>query len=194
MLKYIIPLILFIILAVFLALGLNLNPREIPSPLLGKPAPAFSASKLQTTARDGGSAAIGMEPMRPTEEKLATADLKGQVWLFNVWASWCASCRSEHPVLNQLAQQKAVMIIGLNYKDEPEAAKRWLAQLGNPYDVSIMDQDGRIGIDWGVYGVPETFVIDKQGVIRYKHTGPVTADDVQKTFLPLIAQLQAEPS
>jgi cytochrome c biogenesis protein CcmG, thiol:disulfide interchange protein DsbE len=112
----------------------------------------------------------------------------------NVWASWCASCRSEHPVLNQLAQQKAAVIIGLNYKDEPDAAKSWLMQLGNPYDVSIMDQDGRIGIDWGVYGVPETFVIDRQGVVRYKHTGPVTPEDVQKTFLPLIIQLQAEPA
>jgi cytochrome c biogenesis protein CcmG/thiol:disulfide interchange protein DsbE len=95
-------------------------------------------------------------------------------------------------VLNQLAQTKAAVIVGLNYKDEPEAAKGWLAQLGNPYDVSIMDQDGRIGIDWGVYGVPETFVIDKQGVIRYKHTGPVTPEDVQQVFLPLIAKLQAE--
>lgn len=175
MLKYILPLILFIVLAVFLALGLNLHPSEIPSPLIGKPAPAFSAPKLQAP-----------------EEKLSPTDLKGKVWLFNVWASWCASCRSEHPVLNQLAQQKAAVIVGLNYKDEPEAAKGWLAQLGNPYDVSIMDQDGRIGIDWGVYGVPETFVIDKRGVIRYKHTGPVTPEDVQQTFLPLIAKLQAE--
>jgi cytochrome c biogenesis protein CcmG/thiol:disulfide interchange protein DsbE len=175
MLKYILPLILFIVLAVFLALGLNLHPSEIPSPLIGKPAPAFSAPKLQAP-----------------EEKLSPTDLKGKVWLFNIWASWCASCRSEHPVLNQLAQQKAAVIVGLNYKDEPEAAKGWLAQLGNPYDVSIMDQDGRIGIDWGVYGVPETFVIDKRGVIRYKHTGPVTPEDVQQTFLPLIAKLQAE--
>jgi len=192
MLKYILPLLLFIGMAIFLALGLNLNPSEIPSPLIGKPAPAFLASKLQTTARDGGSVAIGREPMRPTEEKLSPADLKGQVWLFNVWASWCASCRSEHPILNQLARQKTAIIVGLNYKDEPEAALGWLAQLGNPYDVSIMDQDGRIGIDWGVYGVPETFVIDKQGVVRYKHTGPVTPDDVQQVFLPLIATLQAE--
>jgi len=175
MLKYILPLILFIVLAVFLALGLNLHPSEIPSPLIGKPAPAFSAPKLQAP-----------------EEKLSPTDLKGNVWLFNVWASWCASCRSEHPILNQLAQQKAAIIVGLNYKDEPEAAKGWLAQLGNPYDVSIMDQDGRIGIDWGVYGVPETFVVDKRGVIRYKHTGPVTPEDVQQTFLPLIAKLQAE--
>jgi cytochrome c biogenesis protein CcmG/thiol:disulfide interchange protein DsbE len=162
-------------MAVFLALGLNLHPSEIPSPLIDKPAPAFSAPKLLAPA-----------------EKLSPTDLKGKVWLFNVWASWCVSCRSEHPVLNQLAQQKAAVIVGLNYKDEPEAALGWLAQLGNPYDVSIMDQDGRIGIDWGVYGVPETFVIDKRGVIRYKHTGPVTPEDVQQVFLPLIAKLQAE--
>ncbi len=175
MLKYILPLLLFIVLAIFLALGLNLHPSEIPSPLINKPAPAFLAPKLESP-----------------QEKLSQTDLKGKVWLFNVWASWCTSCRSEHPVLNQLARQKAAMIVGLNYKDAPEDAKRWLAQLGNPYDVSIMDQDGRIGIDWGVYGVPETFVVDKQGVIRYKHTGAVTSDDVQQIFLPLITQLQAE--
>ncbi|MGZ8190614.1 MAG: DsbE family thiol:disulfide interchange protein [Methylococcaceae bacterium] len=175
MLKYIIPLILFIIMAIFLAIGLNLKPSEIPSPLLNKPAPVFSAPKLQV----------------PTE-KLTPTDLKGQVWLFNVWASWCVSCREEHPVLNQLAQQKAAVIVGLNYKDDPAAAKNWLESLGNPYNVSIMDQDGRIGIDWGVYGVPETFVIDKKGVIRYKHTGPVTLEAVQQIFLPLIAQLQGE--
>jgi len=208
MLKYIIPLLLFIIMAVFLAVGLNLKPSEIPSPLINKPAPAFSAPKLQTTVRDGGSVAIGTtawmqeveqrreqlprEPMRPPQEKLSPGDLKGRVWLFNVWASWCVSCREEHPVLNQLAQQQTVTIIGLNYKDDPAAAKNWLDTLGNPYNISIMDQDGRIGIDWGVYGVPETFVIDKKGLVRYKHTGPVTVDDVQQTFLPLIAQLQAE--
>jgi cytochrome c biogenesis protein CcmG, thiol:disulfide interchange protein DsbE len=163
-------------MAVFLALGLNLKPSEIPSPLLNKPAPVFSAPKLQTP-----------------EEKLTPADLKGKVWLFNVWASWCVSCRAEHPVLNQLAQQHAAVIVGLNYKDEPNDAKNWLDTLGNPYNVSIMDQDGRIGIDYGVYGVPETFVIDKKGLIRYKHTGPVTAEDVKQTFLPLIAKLQAEP-
>ena len=176
MLKYIIPLILFIVLAVFLGLGLNLNPNEIPSPFINKPAPEFSAPKLTAP-----------------EEKLTPADLKGQVWLFNVWASWCVSCRAEHPVLNQLAKQQAAVIVGLNYKDEPDDAKNWLKTLGNPYNVSIMDQDGRIGIDYGVYGVPETFVIDKKGLIRYKHTGPVSVDDVQKIFLPLIAKLQAEP-
>jgi cytochrome c biogenesis protein CcmG/thiol:disulfide interchange protein DsbE len=176
MLKFILPLLLFIVLAVFLALGLNLHPSEIPSPLVNKAAPAFSAPKL----------------LLP-DEKLSPADLKGKVWLFNVWASWCVSCRAEHPVLNQLAQQHAAVIVGLNYKDEPTDAKNWLDTLGNPYNVSIMDQDGRIGIDYGVYGVPETFVIDKKGLIRYKHTGPVTAEDVQQTFLPLIAKLQAEP-
>ncbi|MGZ8241871.1 MAG: DsbE family thiol:disulfide interchange protein [Methylobacter sp.] len=175
MLKYIIPLILFIVLAVFLALGLNLKPGDIPSPFINKPAPAFSAPKLNAP-----------------DEKLSQTDLIGKVWLFNVWASWCVSCRSEHPVLNQLAQENAAVIVGLNYKDDPNDAKKWLDTLGNPYTVSIMDQDGRIGIDWGVYGVPETFVIDKKGVIRYKHTGPVTAEDIQKTFLPLIAKLQIE--
>lgn len=112
--------------------------------------------------------------------------------MFNIWASWCVSCREEHPVLNQLAQQQAVAIVGLNYKDDPEAAKKWLATLGNPYNDSVMDADGRIGIDWGVYGVPETFVMDKQGIVRYKHTGPVTEDDVKNIFLPKIAKLQAE--
>ena len=176
MLKYIIPLILFIVLAIFLAVGLKLNPSEIPSPLLYKSAPAFSAPKLNTPS-----------------EKLSPADLKGKVWLFNVWASWCVSCRAEHPVLNEFAKQQAVIIVGLNYKDDPEAAKNWLSTLGNPYNDSVMDQDGRIGIDWGVYGVPETFVVDKKGIVRYKHTGPVTGDDLQNTLLPLIANLQIEP-
>ena len=175
MLKYIIPLVLFVVLALFLAVGLNLNPRDIPSPFINKPAPQFSVPKLTA----------------PTE-KLSTDDLKGKVWLFNVWASWSVSCREEHPLLNQLAKQQAVTIIGLNYKDEPDSAKSWLENLGNPYNISIMDQDGRIGIDWGVYGVPETFVIDKKGVIRLKLTGPVTPEIIQQTLLPLIKQLQAE--
>lgn len=175
MLKFIIPLLLFVVLAVFLAVGLNLNPHDIPSPFIGKPAPVFSAPKLTAPS-----------------ETLSNNDLKGKVWLFNVWASWCVSCREEHPILNELAKQHAVEIIGLNYKDEPDAAKNWLDTLGNPYNVSIMDQDGRIGIDWGVYGVPETFVVDKKGIIRHKYTGPVTMDVWQQTLLPLITQLQAE--
>lgn len=175
MFKYLLPLVIFSLLAVLLAVGLNLNPRDIPSPFIGKPAPAFSAAKLTAPA-----------------ETLSNADLKGQVWLFNVWASWCVSCREEHPVLNELAQQRIVTIVGLNYKDEPQAANNWLAALGNPYTVSIMDGEGRIGIDYGVYGVPETFVVDKKGVIRHKQTGPITPGIVQQTLLPLIAQLQAE--
>ncbi|WP_031432357.1 DsbE family thiol:disulfide interchange protein [Methylomarinum vadi] len=175
MLRYVIPLLLFVVLAVFLALGLKLNPRDIPSPLIGKPAPAFSLPVLSTP-----------------ERQLTEQDFKGQVWLLNVWASWCVSCRSEHPVLNEMAKLNAAPIVGLNYKDEPEAAEQWLARLGNPYRVSIMDIEGRTGIDYGVYGVPETFVIDKHGVIRYKHTGPVTAEDVERVFLPMINQLKAE--
>lgn len=175
MFKFAIPLIVFIVLAVFLAIGLSLNPREIPSPLIDKPAPAFTAAKLHATT-----------------ETLSPIDLKGRVWLLNVWASWCISCRAEHPVLNQFARQKAVYIVGLNYKDETSDAKNWLDQLGNPYDVSVIDQDGRIGIDWGVYGVPETFIIDKNGLIRYKHTGPITVDDLENKLLPLITQLQGE--
>ena len=175
MLKYIIPLILFMVMAGFLAMGLNLNPRDIPSPLINKSAPGFSLPILATP-----------------EKVLRNTDLSGQVWLLNVWASWCASCRTEHPVFNQLAQKKLVTIVGLNYKDEASAAKQWLAQLGNPYDASIMDQEGRTGLDYGVYGVPETFVIDKKGIVRYKHTGPVSVQDVQEILLPLINKLKAE--
>ena len=175
MLKYLLPFLLFIALAVFLALGLKLNPKDIPSPLIDKPAPAFSLPILGIP-----------------EKKLSNQDLQGQVWLLNVWASWCVSCREEHPVLLQLAQQSSVTLVGLNYKDQADAAIEWLSKLGNPYTVSLMDSEGRTGIDYGVYGVPETFVIDKRGVVRYKHTGAVTADDLEKVFMPLINQLEAE--
>jgi cytochrome c biogenesis protein CcmG, thiol:disulfide interchange protein DsbE len=112
----------------------------------------------------------------------------------NVWASWCVSCRQEHPLLLELAKLNLVTIVGLNYKDEAPAANMWLQQLGNPYTVSIMDKDGRVGIDYGVYGVPETFVIDKRGVIRYKHTGPVMPGDIEQIFLPLVQKLNQEPA
>ncbi len=177
MLKYILPLVLFVILAVFLAMGLKLNPRDIPSPLIDQPAPEFSLPILENP-----------------QQKLSPEDLKGKVWLLNVWASWCVSCRSEHPVLNEFIKQMPVTIIGLNYKDELEAAKQWLAELGNPYRASIMDREGRVGIDYGVYGVPETFVIDKKGIIRFKFTGPVSMKDINETFIPLLQQLEAEPS
>lgn len=175
MLKYLLPFLLFIALAVFLALGLKLNPKDIPSPLINKPTPAFSLPILGIP-----------------EKQLSNQDLQGQVWLLNVWASWCVSCREEHPVLLQFAQQSSVTLVGLNYKDQADAAIEWLTKLGNPYTVSLMDSEGRTGIDYGVYGVPETFVIDKHGIIRYKQTGTVTADNLEKVFMPLINQLEAE--
>lgn len=175
MLKYLAPLVLFSVMAVFLALGLNLNPRDIPSPLINQPAPDFALPVLGQPART-----------------LTKHGLIGEVWILNVWASWCGSCRLEHPIFNQLAKKKLVTIVGLNYKDDADAAQQWLAQLGNPYDVSIMDQEGRTGIDYGVYGVPETFIVDKKGIIRYKHTGPVEVSDMQNILIPLIQQLKAE--
>ena len=177
MFKYLLPLVLFIVMAIFLAVGLKLNPKEIPSPLIGKPAPAFTLPTLEN-------------PSQPLSEH----DLKGRVWLLNVWASWCVSCREEHPILVELSKRKLVTIIGLNYKDEAQAAGQWLQRFGNPYDSSVMDADGRVGIDYGVYGVPETFVVDKRGVIRHKHTGPVTPIDIEQTLLPLLQQLNAEPA
>jgi len=171
--KLFIPLAVFAVLVGFLFVGLFLNPREVPSPLIGKPAPAFSLNQLHKPDRT-----------------LATADMKGQVWLLNVWASWCVSCREEHPLLVELARAKLVPIVGLNYKDEPAAGIKWLSQFGDPYDLSIVDRDGRVGIDFGVYGVPETFVIDKQGTIRYKQIGPVTVEALEKKIIPLVRELQ----
>lgn len=175
MFKYLLPLIVFSIMAVFLALGLQLNPREIPSPFIDKPAPQFSLPQLH-------------DP----QKQLTTAQMQGQVWLLNVWASWCFSCRQEHPLFNKLAQQTSAPIIGLNYKDAEQDAKLWLQKLGDPYRISIADLEGRAGLDWGVYGVPETFVMDKRNIVRYKHTGPLTTDDMQEIIMPLIAKLQAE--
>ncbi len=173
MLKYLAPLAIFIALALFLGRGLNLNPREVPSPLIDKPAPAFELSRLD----------------KP-EQKLSVAQLRGHVWLLNVWASWCVSCREEHPVLVEAAQTNAVPIYGLNYKDQRADALNWLRQFGNPYTLSVSDPDGKVGIDYGVYGVPETYVIDKQGIIRYKKIGPVTRESWQNTLLPLVKKLQ----
>lgn len=172
--KLLIPLGVFAVVFAFLLVGLTLNPREVPSPLIGKPAPAFRLARLH-------------QP----DQLLAPADLVGKVWLLNVWASWCVSCRVEHPLLVELAKSKVVPIVGLNYKDQRDAGIAWLRQHGDPYDVSVVDGDGRVGIDWGVYGVPETFVVDKRGVIRYKHIGPVDAAAVQNKILPLVRQLQA---
>jgi cytochrome c biogenesis protein CcmG/thiol:disulfide interchange protein DsbE len=161
MARLLLPLGVFLVLAVFLAVGLRLNPREVPSPFVGKPAPQFAAPVLgapdQVRKRD---------------------DLLGQVWILNVWASWCAPCREEHPLL-------------VDYARQPDAAARWLQQLGNPYAQTLVDPEGRIGIDYGVYGVPETFVIDKTGVVRMKHIGPLTPEVLRDKLVPLLRQLGA---
>ena len=173
-LRFIVPLLVFVVLLIFLWVGLSLNPREVPSPLVGKPAPAFQLARLD-------------DPARTVSEQ----DLRGQVWLLNVWASWCVACMEEHPVLVQFSRAGVVPIYGLNYKDQREAAQAWLAKNGNPYTTSIADLDGKVGIDYGVYGVPETFLIDKAGVIRYKRIGPVTPKVLNDQIMPLIKQLQA---
>ena len=171
-LKYIVPLAIFAILVVFLAIGLTKDPRMVPSPFIGKPAPAFTLAKLHEPAAS-----------------FTPEEMKGKVWLLNVWASWCVSCKVEHPLLNEMNRQGVVPIVGLNYKDARNDATKWLRQNGDPYLFSVSDIDGKVGIDYGVYGAPETFVIDKQGVIRYKQIGPITPEALDKTILPLIKQL-----
>lgn len=189
--KFLIPLVLFFGLVAFLAVGLKRDPREIPSPLVGKPAPTFSLPTLQ-----------GDKPFSP-------ADFKGQVWLFNVWATWCVACREEHPLLVEFSKTQSVPIVGLSYKeiqaadqangplsDEAklglarERSLRFLQRQGDPYKLSVMDLDGRVGIDYGVYGVPETYLIDREGVIRYKQVGPVTPEILENQLLPLIRSLE----
>jgi cytochrome c biogenesis protein CcmG/thiol:disulfide interchange protein DsbE len=189
--RFLWPLVGFVALVVLLAVGLNLNPRDVPSPLVGKPAANFSL------------------PVLGAERNFGPEDMKGKVWLLNVWASWCVTCRQEHPVLVELGKKGIVPVIGLNYKEvrgdgETDIAKtdastearlareragKWLKQHGDPYTLSVLDLDGRVGIDYGVYGVPETYIIDKAGIIRMKHTGPVTPDDLSKKILPLVAEL-----
>ncbi|MDH5517226.1 MAG: DsbE family thiol:disulfide interchange protein [Gammaproteobacteria bacterium] len=173
--RYLLPLGLFVVLVIFLSMGLSLNPRDVPSPLLGKPAPEFNLADLHNE-----------------QQKVSPAQYKGQVWLLNVWASWCVSCRAEHPVLNQLATKYKLKIVGLNYKDQRADGINWLQQRGNPYIANGFDFSGRAGIDWGVYGVPETFVIDKRGHVRYKHTGPVGWQDIEEKIMPLVQQLMKE--
>lgn len=173
---WLLPLALFALLLAFLAAGLRLNPSEVPSPLIGKRAPDFSLPLLQSPGKT-----------------LSAAELRGKVWLLNVWASWCESCRAEHEVLLSFSQSKdAVPIIGLNYKDKSADASLWLSQFGNPYAASVVDARGRAGMDWGVYGVPETFVMDAQGVIRDKIIGPVTPRALEQRIRPLLARLQTE--
>lgn len=190
--RFLWPLIGFVVLVVLLAVGLTLNPRDVPSPLVGKPAPTFALPRLGELDRT-----------------FSPDEMKGKVWLLNVWASWCVSCRQEHPILVEIAKNKAITLVGLNYKEvrgdgafdmdkisaeneralAVERADTWLKRHGDPYALSVLDLDGRVGIDYGVYGVPETYVIDKQGVIRFKHIGPVTPDVFSGKILPLVAEL-----
>ena len=171
--RFLWPLAIFLLLVGFLAVGLKLDPREVPSPLVGKPAPAFELPVLQ-------------QP----DKRFTPADMRGKVWLLNVWASWCVSCREEHPMLVALAKRGVMPILGLNYKDKGDEATAWLKQFGNPYDLSVVDADGRIGIDYGVYGVPETYLIDAEGVIRYKQIGAITPAILEQKILPLAMALK----
>lgn len=176
-LKFLIPLAAFLVLAVFLAVGLRLDPREVPSPLIGKPVPTFTLARLE----------------KP-DATVSNADLRGKVWMLNVWASWCAACRDEHPVLLEFAKRKLVPIYGLDHKDERADGLAWLAKLGNPYETSLYDNDGRLGIDFGVYGVPETFIIDREGIIRLKHIGPITPEVLSERIEPMLKSLQSSAS
>lgn len=172
-----VPLFVFVVMTVFFLVGLrsDRDPSLVPSPLVGKPAPQFALPQLHDPA-----------------VTVSNADMQGRVWLLNVWASWCVSCRVEHPVLLDLARRNVVPIYGLNYKDRRDDAIAWLDTFGDPYVGSLHDLDGRVGMDYGVYGVPETYVIDGQGVIRYKQIGPVTAEVLNSTILPLVQQLNGE--
>ena len=174
MTRYAVPLLVFLLLVAVLYVGLHRDPREVPSPLIDKPAPMFALPRLDDPAT-----------RRSIEE------MRGKVWLLNVWASWCAACRDEHPLLVDLAKSGTVRIYGLDYKDQREDALDWLRRFGNPYADALSDSDGRVGMDYGVYGVPETFVIDKAGVIRYKQIGPVTPEILRDKILPLVKKLDA---
>ncbi len=170
--RFLLPLGLFVVLVLFLGVGLRRDPREIPSPFIGKPAPAFKLAQLQMP-----------------DKTISPQDMLGKVWMLNVWASWCGSCRHEHPLLMDFARKAALPIVGLNYKDGRNEGKDWLKQYGDPYGVSAFDADGRVGIDYGVYGVPETFIIDKKGVVRLKHVGPLTDEVISNVLMPLIKEL-----
>lgn len=176
MLKYLLPLGLFAGLLLLLGIGLTLNPREVPSPLIGQSAPRFLLPNLN-------------DPSQTVSNEI----FQGKVSLLNVWASWCAACRQEHPLLMELARRGEARFVGLNYKDTQLAALSVLQQFGNPYQVTAFDADGKVAIDWGVYGVPETFVIDKHGIIRYKHIGSITPEDWEQKLAPLIRYLEKQP-
>ena len=187
---FVIPFVVFAVIAGFLLVGLNRDPGLLPSALIDQPVPAFSAPVLTVAS---GTAAIandsGSEP-----DRFAAADLAGQVWVLNIWASWCVACVEEHKVITALTKQSSAPVVGLNYKDNDADAATWLQRFGNPYQHIPTDSDGRIGIDFGLYGVPETFIVDKAGKIRYKHVGPVDQKALDEKLLPLILELQAASS
>ena len=170
--KYLIPLALCLGIGILLSAGLRLNPREVPSPLIGRLAPEFKLPRLLGERLD-----------------FRTGDLYGQVWILNVWASWCAACRIEHEFLQVLADERSLVLVGLNYKDDLLQAISWLQVFGNPYSRVAIDLEGDVAIDWGVYGVPETFVMDAEGFIRYKHVGPLNQVIIDKQILPLVRRL-----
>lgn len=177
-----IPLVLFVAVAGFLFKGLALDPSELPSPLIGKVAPEFTVARLPRTSDD------------PLPGNFSSHDLDDQVWVLNVWASWCGPCIQEHPFLVSLAKQRPVPLVGLNYKDQPEEAQPWLARYGDPFTHLLDDRFGDVGLDWGVYGVPETFIIGKAGKVRYKHIGPIDGQSLKDRLIPIIDQLQKESS
>lgn len=168
-----IPLIIFLVVAFFLYRGLFLDPKEVPSPLINKQAPAFTLPRLDDASKT-----------------LSAKDMLGKVWLLNTWASWCSTCRSEHATLMQMAKIPEINLVGLNYKDNNEDAQAVLTAAGNPYQIVVTDNDGKVGIDYGVVATPETYLIDKAGVIRYKKIGEITPEDVFGTILPLVKELQ----
>ena len=176
MIKYLLPVILFFVLCGFLFIGLYKDPSEVPSPLIGKSVPEFSLPKLYDNSA-----------------QFSNKDFLGKVSILNVWATWCFACKQEHPALLELAKRNIAPIYGLNYKDDADKAKLYLRDFGNPFVANAFDEAGRVAIDWGVYGAPETFLIDKKGIIRYKHIGPLTLNDLDNKIQPLILQLKNEP-
>ena len=173
MLKYVVPLAAFVLLGVFLAVGLNRDPTFVPSPLIGKPAPAFTLPSLQNP-----------------DDIVDSTELRGRPYVLNVWATWCLPCRQEHEVLVEIARRRQVPIVGLNWKDDAATARQWLVDLGNPYAVVAQDSEGRVAIDWGVYGAPETFLVDANGVVQYKHITPMTLEVWNKEFLSRLDEVQ----
>ena len=175
MIRRLLPLFSFLALAALLGVGVMMNSGKdnsaIPSPLIGKPAPAFSLPVLGDATR-----------------KISNADLRGEAYVLNVWGSWCPECRVEHPVITDLAKSGRVRVVGYDYKDTPEDAQRWLQQFGDPYWLIVADEDGRAAFDWGIYGAPETFLVDADGIVRWKHIGPMTPEVVRDELLPRLEE------